>query len=72
MTSKHKFGGLTIALGTALGAVLGAVTGQMGVWLAVGVAIGVALGLSMRPKRPGCPQCEATHRLHEAGERRPS
>jgi len=72
MTSKQKFGGLTIALGAALGAVLGAVTGQMGVWLAVGVAIGVALGVSMRPRRPECPQCEAMHRLHAAEERRPS
>lgn len=73
MTSKQKFGGLTIALGAALGAVFGVITGQMGVWLAVGVAIGLALGMSIRTKRPECPQCEAMHRLHApAEERRPS
>jgi hypothetical protein len=65
MTSKQKFGGMTIAVGAALGAVLGAVTGQMGVWLAVGVAIGVALGVSMRrPDKRECPHCTAIHRSH--------
>ncbi|HTS08791.1 MAG TPA: hypothetical protein VMP68_24695 [Candidatus Eisenbacteria bacterium] len=74
MTSKQKFGGVTIALGAALGAVLGAITGQMGVWLAVGIAIGVALGVSMRrPKQPECPHCAAIHRSHAAAvEQRPS
>jgi hypothetical protein len=74
MTSKQKFGGMTIALGAALGAVLGAITGQMGVWLAVGIAIGVAIGVSMRPpQKPECPHCAAMHRSHEAiVERRPS
>jgi hypothetical protein len=66
MTSKQKFGGMTIAVGAALGAVLGAITGQMGVWLAVGVAIGVALGASMRrPNQPECPHCAEIHRTHE-------
>ncbi len=70
MTSKQKFGGMTIALGAALGAVLGAVTGQMGVWLAVGVAIGVALGASMRrPKQPDCEHCAEIHRSHAPAER---
>jgi hypothetical protein len=74
MTSKQKFGGVTIVLGAALGAVLGAITGQMGVWLAVGIAIGVAIGASMRPPRkPECPHCAVVHRSHEAApERRPS
>lgn len=68
MTSKQKFGGMTIALGAAMGAVLGAVTGQMGVWLAVGIAIGVALGASMRrPKPPECEHCAAIHRSHAPG-----
>ncbi len=65
MTSKQKFGGITIALGAALGAVFGVMAGNMGVWLAVGVAIGLALGVRSRRKGPGCPECAAIHRTHE-------
>ncbi|MGC2449152.1 MAG: hypothetical protein WA477_16000 [Candidatus Sulfotelmatobacter sp.] len=66
MTSKPKFAGLGIALGAALGAVFGVIAGNMGVWLAIGVAIGLVIGMSSRRKEPGCPECAAMHRVHEA------
>ena len=67
MNRKPKYAGVGIALGAALGAVAGAMAGNMGMWLAIGVAIGLVIGASMRRKQPGCPQCEALHRVHARG-----
>jgi len=67
MERKSKYAGLGIALGAVLGVVFGLVAGHVGAWLAIGVAIGMLLGASMRRKQPGCPQCEAMHRVHARG-----